>query len=185
MNNMIFVISPLAGAAIGWIANKILLGTIARKLAGRRGQLAETLGQQAASLVDMQAIIDKIKDPANLKSVRPVIEAHVNTFLDVKLKEKMPAIAMFVSGSTLDKLRDGLLEEIDILLPDVIAGYADNINSRNDLQQTIREKIAALPAERMARLFTQTFRSELLLVELYGALAGVVIGLLTAIISSC
>lgn len=184
MSNLVFVISPLAGAAIGWIANKILLGIIAKKITSRRGQLAQTLGDQAASLIDLPAIMNKIKDPANLAHVKPIIATHVDTFLQVKLKEKMPAIAMFVSGSTLDKLRDGLLEEIDILLPDVIAGYADNIGSNNNLQKAIRDKIAALPADKTAKLFTQTFHRELLFIQLYGALAGFITGLLTAIISS-
>jgi len=184
MSNLILAVSPLIGAALGWAANHLLAGIIIKRIAGRQAQLAALIGEQAAALIDTHAMIEKIKDPVNLASVKPVIEEHVNTFLQVKLKEKMPAIAMFVSGSTLDKLRDGLLEEIDILLPDVIAGYTAHISRDLNIQELVKNKIAALTADKTAVLFAATFHRELRLIKLYGALSGFIIGLLTAIISS-
>lgn len=181
MSNVMPAVLPVAGAVTGWIVNEILVRSLLKKAVKRQPQIADTLGTMAAGLIDTDKLVEKLKDPANLVSIKPVIEAHVQTFLQVKLKEKMPAIAMFVGGSTLDKLRDGLLEEIDILLPDVIAGYADKMTRDLQIRQLVSDKIAALPEEKITSLLHQSLGKELRLLKTGGAITGFITGLLAVL----
>lgn len=145
--------------------------------------IGRSIGQEAGKFISTFSITDKLKDPAALQKVKPIIESHVDTFLHVKLQEKMPAIAMFVSGSTLDKLKDGLLEEIDILLPEVIAGYAENMVDGIDVQQLVAQKIQALPAADFKSKLKQLFGRELNYLALAGAVTGMAIAAIQMAIS--
>ena len=172
-------IGGLVGLIINWILSRIIL----QKITSNRVIIAKSIGQEAGQFISAFSITDKLKDPAGLERVKPIIESHVDTFLHVKLQEKMPAIAMFVSGSTLDKLKDGLLEEIDILLPEVIAGYAENIMGGIDVKKLVAQKIQALPAADFKSKLKQLFGRELNYLVLAGAITGMAIAAIQMVIS--
>ncbi|NDC42917.1 MAG: DUF445 family protein, partial [Chitinophagia bacterium] len=140
--NFGFWLQPFIAAFTGWFTTWIafymlfhprrpikLLGfTIQGIFPKRKHQFAAKLGAVVATeLLHFGDIAAKIKNPAMLQSVMPEIEAHVDYFLNEKLKEKMPVIGMFVGQGMIEKIKEGLMEEITEMLPQVINKYVDNL----------------------------------------------------------
>ena len=142
--------------------------------------IAGIAGRYASDkLLNMDVIAAKITDPANLAEMKPFIEQHIDNFLKVKLKEKMPAIAMFVGDKTLDAMKVNLMEEIDILLPNLLQKYAGNLGEKINIESVLTEQLDALP---IADLLAQNMRKEKMLFQLFGALSGLAIGLIFIVI---
>src|SRR5580704_3156031 len=127
MNNFMFWLQPFIAAFTGWFTTwiaiymlfhprnpKRFLGiTIQGIFPKRQRQVAEKLGSVVAKeLIHFSEIATQLNDPEQLKNLTPTIEKHLDSFLKVKLKEKLPVIAMFISDNMIQSIKEGMLEEI-------------------------------------------------------------------------
>lgn len=197
MHSWLLYLLPFVGALIGWLANwgiiKLLFHPIAPKrflgitiqgiLPKRQQQFAAQLGALVAKeLFSFDAIARKIKDPAQLESVKPFISEHIDHFLQHKLKEKMPVISMFVGTGTLDKIKEGLLEEIDVMLPELLGRYVDGLTATINIEKMVADKLGQYSSGQLEAVLYNAVGKELRLVGLIGAGIGFLIGLLELII---
>lgn len=195
---MLIYLIPFISAFIGyftnWIAIKMLfhprnpvkvLGiTIQGIFPKRQKQFAEKLGVLVATeLLHFDEIADKLKDPKQLELLTPTIEAHISTFLEVRLKEKIPVIAMFVTGKTLDKIKEGMMEEIGTLLPQVIGQYTDTLKDKMDIEKMVTEKVAGFSTDKLEDILAAIMKKEFRFVEILGGVVGFLIGLLQVAIT--
>ena len=145
----------------------------------RQQQVAQKLGSMVAKeLIHFDEIAAKLKDPEQLNSLTPTIEKHLDDFLKIKLKEKLPVISMFVTGSTLDKIKDGMLEEISLLLPVIISQYADSLSSKIDIEQMVTDKVAGFSSDKLEEILEAVMKKEFRFLELIGCVLGFMIGLI-------
>jgi uncharacterized membrane protein YheB (UPF0754 family) len=188
-----FWLQPIVAAFTGWFTTwiaifmlfhprepKRFLGiTIQGVFPKRQKVFAAKLGAVVANeLLHFSEITEQIKDPAQLAALKPSIEKHIDTFLHVKLKEKMPVISMFVGEGTLGKIKEGLLEEIDVLLPEVIGSYADNLASKIDIEQMVTDKVSNFSSDKLEGILAAVMSKEFRFVEVIGGVLGFVIGLI-------
>lgn len=134
------------------------------------------------AMVDMDSISAKLSDPKKLKQLTPAIEAHLDQFLEVKLQEKLPVIATFVGPSTLGKIKEAMVEEIDQLLPQVISQYATSLAKDVDVSKMIADKLnnsSAIDIQIAAAM-----RPQLKMLGIAGAIIGLVTGLLAVFLHS-
>ena len=198
MRYLILFSIPLISAFIGWFTNWIAIKMLfhprePKKFLGftlhgifpkRQQQFASKLGALVANqLIHFDEIALQIKNPAHLETIRPTIEKHVDEFLQVKLKEKLPVISMFVGAGTLDKIREGLMEEIDVLLPEIIHKFADNLSSEFDIERIVTEKVAMFSSDKLEQILMDIMAKEFRFVEILGGVLGFVIGLLQVLLS--
>lgn len=198
--NMSFTIYllPFISAFIGWFTNWIAIKMLFHPKEPKRflgitihgifpkgqKQFAQKLGVLVASeLLHFDEIANKIADPSQLQQVKPFIEKHIEHFLEHKLKEKLPVISMFVGAGTLDKIKEGLLEEIDALLPQLMQQYAENLKSKIDIQAMVTEKVAHFSSDKLEEILVSIMKKEFRFVEIIGAVLGFVIGLLQILIT--
>lgn len=127
---------------------------------------------------EIDLLITKIAAPKNILSVKPLIEGHINTFINIRLQEKLPVIAMFASPDMLDKIKVGLLEEIDLLLPEVIENMSQRIKANFTPERIIAEAIAKIPTTKKKSIIRISLTAELVYLQLFGALSGFAIWLL-------
>jgi len=193
MSNIIFWSQPLIAAFIGWIttwlAIKMLfhprnpvhfLGMTIQGVFPKRQQIvAQKLGEIVAKeLIHFDEIATMLKDPQQLKDLTPTIEKHLDSFLHVKLKEKLPVISMFVGDSTLQKLKDGMLEEIEVLLPEVINQYTNSLGQKIDIEKIVTEKVAGYSSDKLEEILLSVMKKEFWFLELVALVLGFVIGLM-------
>ena len=193
MNDVMFWLQPFIAAFTGWFTTwiaifmlfhpkqpKRFLGiTIQGVFPKRQKQFAMKLGKVVATeLINFKDIAEQLKDPRHLSHVKPIIEKHLDDFLKVKLKEKLPVIAMFVSDGMLGQIKEGMLEEIEQLLPDVLSHYTDSMTNKIDIEQMVTNKVADFSSDKLEEILKIVMSKEFRFVELIGGVLGFVIGLI-------
>ncbi len=174
---------PFVAALLGWLLNLFFINYLFKKVIPAKAPvLAASAGKYVSgNILQIDKLTASLTDPEKLLALRPMIEHHIDVFLNEKLKEKMPAIAMFIGEKTIDMMKKSLMDEIDILLPNLLGQYLGNIGDKLNIEKIIAEKVAALPEEKVAALLQQHLKKEKVQFQLFGAAAGLLIGLVLMI----
>ena len=198
MTQVMFWLQPLVAAFTGWFTTwiaiymlfhprnpKRFLGiTIQGVFPKRQKQVAAKLGSVVANeLIHFDEIAAMLKDPQQLEQLNPTIEKHLDSFLHVKLKEKLPVIAMFVSDSMLEKIKEGMMEEISQLLPEVITQYTDSLSKKIDIEKMVTDKVSNFSTDKLELILESVMKKEFRFLELIGWVLGLAIGLLQMAVS--
>lgn len=189
MNNLLLIVLPLATALSAWVALRLVVWGVLYPLAPRRmmgmtmqGALPANMrriGEGVADMMLRQLADGSLKPGADaFLSVEPLISGHLDTFLAVRLKEKMPVISAFIGDKTVGKLKAAMMEEISELLPQVIDNYTSSLARDAGLKQKIADRIAHMPAAELegmvAPVLKQAAGKATLPVLLVGFLCGLV-----------
>ncbi|HTN45947.1 MAG TPA: DUF445 family protein [Flavipsychrobacter sp.] len=195
---MTIYLIPFISAFIGWFTNwiaikmlfhpkeprRFLFMTFHGIFPKRQKQFAQKLGSTVANeLLHFDEIASRLNEPERLKAVTPYIEEHIDTFLHHKLKEKLPVIAMFVGEGTIQKLKEGLMEEINVMLPQLIQKFTDNLGEQIDIEKIVSEKVANFSSDKLEAILVGIMSKEFRFVEIIGGVLGFVIGLLQILIT--
>ena len=193
MNTVALVLQPLIAAFTGWFTTwiaiymlfhprnpkKILGVTIQGIFPKRQKQFAAKLGTTVATdLLHFSDIAERMKDPSHLATVMPAIEQHIDGFLKTRLKEKIPVLAMFLTDGLVLSIKEGLMEEIHALLPEVIGNYAEQLGNSIDIERMVTEKVESFSTDRLEQLLMAVMTKEFRFVEVIGGVLGFMIGLI-------
>jgi uncharacterized membrane protein YheB (UPF0754 family) len=191
--DIMFWLQPIIAAFTGWFTTwiaiymlfhprqpKTFLGiTIQGVFPKRQRQVAAKLGSVVANeLIHFKDIEVLLKNPENLKSLSPTIEKHLDSFLYVKLKEKLPVIAMFVSDNMMKQIKAGMMEEIELLLPQIIHQYTESLSATIDIEKMVTEKVTNFSSDKLEAILQSVMKKEFTFLEIIGAVLGFAIGLL-------
>jgi uncharacterized membrane protein YheB (UPF0754 family) len=197
-HTIMFWLQPLIAAFTGWfttwIAIKMLfhprnpvriLGlTIQGVFPKRQQQVASKLGKVVANeLIHFDEIAAMLRDPKQLEQLNPTIEKHLDAFLSVKLKEKLPVISMFVSDAMMLKVKEGMMEEITLLLPVVITQYTDNLSAQVDIERIVTEKVSKFSTDKLEEILYSVMKKEFWFLELVGWVLGLLIGIIQLLLA--
>jgi uncharacterized membrane protein YheB (UPF0754 family) len=175
---------PLLTALAGWFTNKItislLLNIFSKKQQQFADQVADFVSKQLFSFEDIRR---QLAEPEKIKSMIPVVEVHMDTFLREKLPEAMPVFKMFIGDSTIQQVKKVLVAELDNMFPEIIDQYLQHTAKELDIRQLISRKIMGISGEQLKAQIKGSLKKELRLAELAGALFGLVIGLLQLMIA--
>lgn len=194
---MIYLI-PFISAFIGWFTNYIAIKMLfhprePRSFLGikfqgifpkRQKQIAMKLGSIVANeLLHFDEIAERIKDPRHLNDVMPFIEKHIDEFLHVKLKEKLPVISMFIGEGMLQKVKEGLIEEIELLLPQLIHQFTEKLSTNIDIEKIVVEKVSSFSSDKLEEILVSILSKEFRFVEVIGGVLGFIIGLFQVVLT--
>ena len=190
-------ITLTASALTGWLIFRLLLSLLFHpgqplNLAGfrwqgllpaLRPQLVDKLGNwiQTKAIPQLK-LQEKISDPANIEKLLPLIEVHIDDFLQHKLTKEMPMISMFIGEKTIGKLKETFLNEIALMLPKLLQSYAQNMEQQLDLRPLITKVISEYPDQELEKLFKKKFAKQIRFGGVVAALIGLLIGLLQVLL---
>ena len=189
---------PFISAFIGWFTNWIAIkmlfhprlekNILGFKLQGifpkRQAQFAEKLGQLVSKeLISFDDIASKINSPQTLEKLLPTIELHVNQFIDVKLKEEIPLLSMFITGNTLDNIKKGIVKEFESMFPTLVGNMTNNISNDVNIEKIVTEKVQAFSSDKLEEILMAIMSKEFKFVEIIGAVLGFIIGLLQVLLT--
>ena len=103
--------------------------------------------------------------------------------LQVKLKEKLPVISMFVGEGMIQKIKEGLMEEIEVLLPELINRFTDKLSESVDVEQIVTEKVSNFSSDKLEEILVSIMQKEFRFVEIIGGVLGFVIGLVQVLLT--
>lgn len=189
---MIIWTLPLIAALTGYITNyiaikmlfhprekvKFLFLEIQGIFPKRQKTLAEKLGkivaQELFSVEDVKAGLQK---PGNAEEVTEIVDARLNDFLDNRLGEAMPMLAMFMNDELKLKIKTTLEAELQLILPELIDRFVNKIEEEVDVERTVYEKVVGFSTDKLEDILYSIMRKEFKFIELLGGILGFIIGL--------
>lgn len=175
---------PFLTALTGWFTNKIAITLLFKAFSGRQQKFADQIGTfVAGQLFSFDDIRHQLTEPEKIKSMIPVVEVHMDTFLREKLPEAMPVFKMFIGDSTIQQVKAVLVAELDKMFPEIIDQYLQHTAKELDIRQLVSRKIMSVSASQLQTQIKTSLRRELRMAELAGAIFGFLIGLLQLLIA--
>lgn len=198
MNEILFWLQPVTSAFTGWFTTWVafymlfhprkpirflgltIQGIFPKRQTAFAAKLGSVVGQE---LLHFDEIAAQLKDPEALANVMPGIEQHIDNFLNDKLKEKLPVISMFVGQGTMAKIKEGLMEEITLLLPEVIGQYSETLSQKINVERMVTEKVTNFSTDKLEVILKAVMKKEFRFIELIGGVFGFLIGLIQLLLA--
>jgi uncharacterized membrane protein YheB (UPF0754 family) len=133
-------------------------------------------------LLNSNVLRDKLTGPDTLQKTMPVIEMHIDNFLNIKLKDAIPVISMFVGDKIMKQLKELFMKELEELFPSVMSQFISGLSQSKELEKEIVVKLNGIQIATIENRFYQTFKKELKRIEFIFALIGLTAGILQLII---
>ncbi len=182
---------PFIAALIGWFTNflavkmlfhpkepvKVLFVTFHGLFPKRQRHIAEKIGKLVADeLLSFDDIRERLATPENFQSVRKTIGLKVDEFLYIKFPEMHPLVSLFMGDERKDRLKEQLLQEVDEVAPKLIDGYIDNVERDLDVEELVKEKMAAFEVDKLEKVLFDILSQEFRFIEIAGAVLGFFVG---------
>lgn len=195
---MVLYLLPLISAFIGWFTNWIAIkmlfhpreekNILGLRIQGifpkRQVQFAEKLGALVSrELISFNEISQKINDPATISRAMPFIEHHVDQFIQVKLKEEIPLLSMFISGNTLENIKKGIVHEFEELFPSLMTHLTEGMQKELDIEKMVIEKVKGFSSDKLEEILQSIMKKEFRFVEIIGGVLGFIIGLIQVLLT--
>ena len=190
---IIIFFSTFTGWFISWLTLQVIFRPLKPvhigkyKLQGlipaKQAAFAAKIGSQVQStFLAYKGLDEKLADPALLEKLKPEIEAHVDHFLQEKLKEVFPILAQFMGEKTINQFKTAFLTEIDNLLPTLIRNYTNDLKKQLRLDIIVSDKINELSMAGLQESFYINSRKETRLFQIACSCIGLLTGIITALV---
>ena len=188
------LLSTFTGWVTTWIAVKMLFHprnpiklpgyTLQGIFPKNQRLIAEKLGQVVGKeLLSFDEIEQKVTNPENLQKLKPEIEAHIDGFLNNRLKEVFPMLSMFIGEKTISQLKEAFLLELENLFPILMKTYMNKLQHDLDLEKIVTEKVTAFSSEKLENILLQITKREFKFLEFIGGFFGLLIGIVQVVIT--
>lgn len=190
--NILYILIPTVTTFCAWATSRLMVWGIFNPVTpqkiggitihGMVPRLQQHPGKVAGPLANaISNAIAQQSQTVNTDAIRPFIEQHLDTYLSVRLKEKLPVIASFIGPSTTVKLKESMIEEIDTLLPQVINSYVQTEWDRTKIEEKITAAIQEAPTHKLQKMGTGYIQQhrQIMVVPIF---IGLLLGLVTDIL---
>lgn len=190
---MIIWTLPVIAALTGYITNyiaikmlfhprkkvKILFLEIQGIFPKRQKNLAEKLGKIVAEeLFSIEDVKKSLQNPDSTEDISAIVDTRLNDFLDNRLIEAMPMLAMFMNDEIKQKIKSTLLEEVQLMLPELIDRFISKIENDVDIEKTVYEKVVSFSTDKLEDILYSIMSKEFKFIEILGGVLGFMIGLI-------
>ena len=188
---MIYLITPLLTALIGWLTNwvavkmlflplqpKVILGIRFQGLIPRRQR---ELAEQCAEIVERELFQQSMIRNAVLGAdVGGMAEAKVRALMKEKLMDRLktiPVIGAFITPESMSGIEDFVVKEIRVLSEQMAVEFADQVESQLQVRHIVQSRIEAFDLDRLREIVEQVASKEFKTIEWVGAFLGFCVGL--------
>lgn len=192
-----FILPPVVGGIIGWFTNylavkmlfhprqpvRLLFFDVQGVFPKRQKALAANLGRMVEKeLISHQDVREVISNPEFQEKFKAPLGEYVERFIIERLTSISPMVGMFLSDQMRERIRGLITAELEKLVPDIIERAALELEDRLDFGDLARRKVEALSLDRLEDLLVSIMKREFKFIELSGAVLGVLIGLIQAVL---
>jgi uncharacterized membrane protein YheB (UPF0754 family) len=188
------LLSSFTGWLVVWLCTKLLFHprkpvqvaglTLQGAIPANQQMIADKIGKLvSAELFSLDALQDKITHPDNFNKLKPEIETHIDRFLRERLKDHFPMLAMLIGNKTITQLKSAFILELETLFPVIMNSYISRLQNELDLEGTVSRKIAGFSIHRAEQLINRLASNQLLKLRLFGALIGLLMGIVHMLIN--
>lgn len=174
MTHTWFYFLPLISAFVGWLMSLAGIYLFFKKLKGQQKSLAVLAGQYVATHFSLDELAAKLTSADAVEKILPVADEHIEQFLRIKLPIAMPVIGMFISDKLVADMKAIFMNELKELFPTIINQYFSNAKSAIAIDNLVAARVEAINLNALKI----SLRSELNKIAFFGALIGLVSGLI-------
>lgn len=193
MHIMQYILPVLLSCCTGWFVIWLTVKMLFRPLkpftiAGFRLQgvlpanqqgIAKKIGTLVSTqLFSLDMLQQKVTDPENFNKLKPEIEAHIDSFLRVRLKETFPMLSMLIGDKTINQLKSAFLTELETLFPVLMASYTSNLHKDFDIEKQVSDAVAGFSIPKTEALIYKSAKKQWYKLQLMGAAIGLLAGLI-------
>lgn len=192
MNYTLFLV-PVFAAIASWLMIKLVVKSLFRPykptsilgfaVQGLLPMIKEEMSTSTAraisrEILESSFINEKLTGRETLQKAMPAIETHIDHFLQHKLKEAIPVIAMFIGEKITSQLKELFLEELKELFPSIMSQFIGNLSQSGELEKEIAVKLRSISIEQAEQLFYKRFGNTVRKVEVTFAIGGLLAGII-------
>jgi uncharacterized membrane protein YheB (UPF0754 family) len=85
-------------------------------------------------------------------------------------------LAMVMGDDLRNKIKTTLVEEFELMLPEVIEKFVDDLESKVDIKAIVQERVANFSFEKLEEVMYSIMSKEFRFIEVIGAILGFLIG---------
>lgn len=190
-----YLLPPVVGAFIGWGTNWLALKMLFRPvkpfkigpwaiqgvIPKRQDALARNLGEMVErELVSHHDLAKALANPALLEALRPLVRTEAQRFAEERLPGLHPMVAMFLTQAMKDKVGEMLATELEAMLPRMIHGAGQILETHVSVRDLVRAKVEAMSPKTMEDMLFSILAKEFGFIEWSGAVLGFLVGLAQA-----
>jgi uncharacterized membrane protein YheB (UPF0754 family) len=146
-------------------------------------QFAVSISKEIMEMISAEFLQQKLTDAETLEKAKPLIESHIDNFLQHKLKTSLPVVAMFVGEKITAQLKELFMKELEELFPSIMSQFITGLSHNDELQNEIVVKLSGTQIETLEERFNAAFKKELFKCEFAFALAGLIAGIIQLVIT--
>lgn len=178
---LFYIITPIVSSILGWLLCYFLSNYIQKKyLPQLAAQLARDAGEKTETYLLTQVDIEKrLADPTLVDKAMPILETHINEFLNEKLPKQIPMLAMLITTKTTEKVKEVFVHELKTLFPVFITQIAQNAKNDKDFGASINRKMVELTSNKLLSPFVG---HEIRKIRIWGFIVGLIIGCVNVLI---
>jgi len=147
-------------------------------------QFAVSIAKEIKKMIGAEFLQQTLTDAETLEKAKPLIESHIDNFLQHKLKTALPVVAMFVGEKITAQLKELFMKELEELFPSIMSQFITGLSHNDELQNEIVVKLSGTQIETIEERFNAAFKKELHKCEFTFALAGLIAGIIQLIITT-
>lgn len=197
ISEIFIYLTPLMTGLIGWFTNWVAVKMLFKpvnpinfglfKIQGifpkRQDKLAASIGKMVAEeLLTSHDIREKVLHPDNIDGLISFVEERIDYYLQYDFPIKYPITSMFFGKRSRDKIKQDLLQEIDVMAPEVITRVMADLDKTLKVEEMIAHKVAALPPDKLEQLLNAILKKEFKFIEWSGAVLGFFVGVIQVIL---
>jgi uncharacterized membrane protein YheB (UPF0754 family) len=195
---MTIYLLPFIAAFIGWFTNwvaikmlfhpklpvKVLGITFQGIFPKRQMQFAQKLGAVVSKeLISFDEIANKINSPETTKKIIPLVEEKVDNFIKTKLSEEIPLLSMFINGKTLENIKKGIVNEVELMFPTLLTQMTSNMQADMNIEKMVVDKVSNFSSDKLEEILFSIMQKEFKFIEIIGAVLGFLIGILQIVLT--
>lgn len=138
-----------------------------------------SIAKEVKHLIPINNIEEKIKNGNLIEKAMPGIEKHIDDFLNVKLQQEIPMLAMFIGNKTTDKVKDVFINQLRELFPQVMGNMLDDLKETLDVEKIIIKKMEEVDIK---SIIASNLSKPINKLQLFGILVGFIIGIINILI---
>lgn len=184
---------PVCGFLVGWVTNYLALKCIFRplqpkkvfcwKLQGlflkRQDEVSATFARVIMTeILHIKAIWEAIFTGPLSSNFTAMLRAHTLVFTDKLVSELKPLAVAAMGADTYSKMKEDIAQKVVKKLPDIIDNSYEYTQEALDMENTVREKMQALPSDEFEGVLHPAFEEDEIQLIALGGILGAIVGVI-------
>ncbi|RQO32437.1 hypothetical protein DBR32_02190 [Taibaiella sp. KBW10] len=164
----LIIFFPIFGAFFGWLAHKIFSLIMQNSIRQQGAKMVQGIASTMMQHLSVEELADHLVSERSLAALKPELEKQIEQFIQHKLQEKIPLVAMFAGDKIVTQVKELLLTEIQSSLPLILKTYVQQV----DIPEMLRERIMQIPKEVVAMQVNEALKPFYSRLQVFGAAWG-------------